>query len=136
MQPNISLNLQPIKFALNSNSQGFSQNWCQGEPFPLNACVTDFVDLEQMCHTAVTGCEISSKCVIRHIQELLNLHQPTTLVRLLSFITGSQCPCMALHTFAEQSQHNYELFIVPFLFRTNFLLVIVNFIRTAYDVLN
>lgn len=66
LQPNISLNLQPITFALKSSSQGFSQSWCQGESFPVNARVTDVLGLEQMCHTAV----ISTEYIIRHVQEL------------------------------------------------------------------
>lgn len=70
MRPNISSHLQLIKFALNSGSQGFSQNWCQGESFPANACVTDFWDLEQMCHAAVMCCDTSTEYIVRHVQEL------------------------------------------------------------------
>lgn len=125
LQPNISLNLQPIKFVRKSSSQGISQSWCQGESFPVNACVTDVLDLKQMCHTAVMCCEISIKYIVRHVKEL---HSPANDPYV---VTQPSVPWMPL-----ARSCNYKLFIVPFLFWTNFLLVIVNFIKTAHDIFN
>lgn len=124
MQPNISSHLQLIKFALNSNSQGFSQNWCQGESFPANAFVTDFLDPEQMCHTAAMCCETSTKYIVRHVRELNSPASDPCVVPWVAALS-------ALDAFGE------DLKIIAnfhFLFRTIFLLVIVNFIRTAHDI--
>lgn len=69
-EPDISLNSQRIKFAFNSDSQGFFTELVPSWLFPNECLCNWFLDLEQMCHTAVTCCEISTKDLIRHIEEL------------------------------------------------------------------
>lgn len=85
-----------------------------------------------MCHTAVTCQEISTESIDRHVRELNSpANHPCVATQLHHTDTNA---LFALHHFGEQSQNNYNPFVGPFLFRTNFLLVIVNFIRTTRDV--